>query len=226
MPESSSFDSRTASRVDDYIRALFVPPDAALERGLSDAVAAGLPEIQVSPNEGKLLYLLARIAGARRILEVGTLGGYSTAWLARALPPGGRLVSLELEPRHARVARRNLERCGLARRVVIRVGPAAESMRDMIRRRLRPFDLIFLDADKESYSEYLDLAVRLARPGSLILADNVIRNGRVVDGAPPEAADRAIREFNAALAAHPRLDSLILPVFRNKLDGLSVSIVT
>ncbi len=225
MPEPVIFDSRTASRVDAYIQGLFVPPDPALERGLKDAAAAGLPRIQVSPNEGKLLHLLARAAGARRILEVGTLGGYSTAWLARALPPGGRLVSLELEPRHAEVARRNLERCGLARRVEIRVGPAAESMRDMIRRRIRPFDLIFLDADKESYTEYLDLAVRLARPGSLILADNVIRNGRVLDGPPPDASDRGIWDFNAALAAHPRLDSLILPIFREKLDGLSISIV-
>ena len=225
MPKTTPFNFRTAARVDEYIRRLFILPDPSLERGLADAVAAGLPEIQVSPAEGKLLHLLSRIAGARRILEVGTLGGYSTAWLARALPPGGRLISLELEPRHARLARRNLERCGLGRRVEIRVGPAADSMCEMIRRRIRPFDLIFLDADKESYVEYLELAVRLARPGSLILADNVVRNGRVLDGPPPDASDRGIWEFNAALAAHPRLDSLILPVFREKLDGLSISIV-
>jgi predicted O-methyltransferase YrrM len=212
-------------QIDKYIEQLFVPADEALEQGLRDAAAAGLPAIQVSPNEGKLLHLLTRIAGARRILEIGTLGGYSTVWLARALPPGGVLVTLELEAKHAAVARRNLERCGVGDRVEIRVGPAADSLRALIGAGEAPFDLVFIDADKPGYLAYLELALQLSRPGTVILADNLVRAGRILEEAPAEAADRAIRAFNAALAAHPRLDSLIVPLYRNKVDGLSISIV-
>jgi predicted O-methyltransferase YrrM len=212
-------------QIDVYIQQLFVLPDEALEQGLRDAAAAGLPAIQVSPNEGKLLHLLTRIAGARRILEIGTLGGYSTVWLARALPPGGVLVTLELEAKHAAVARRNLERCGVGDRVEIRVGPAADSLRALIGAGEAPFDLVFIDADKPGYLAYLELALQLSRPGTVILADNLVRAGRILEEAPAEAADRAIRAFNAALAAHPRLDSLIVPLYRNKVDGLSISIV-
>jgi predicted O-methyltransferase YrrM len=212
-------------QIDKYIEQLFVPADEALEQGLRDAAAAGLPAIQVSPNEGKLLHLLTRIAGARRILEIGTLGGYSTVWLARALPPGGVLVTLELEAKHAAVARRNLERCGVGDRVEIRVGPAADSLRALIGAGEAPFDLVFIDADKPGYLAYLELVLQLSRPGTVILADNLVRAGRILEEAPAEAADRAIRAFNAALAAHPRLDSLIVPLYRNKVDGLSISIV-
>jgi predicted O-methyltransferase YrrM len=212
-------------QIDVYIQQLFVLPDEALEQGLRDAAAAGLPAIQVSPNEGKLLHLLTRIAGARRILEIGTLGGYSTVWLARALPPGGVLVTLELEAKHAAVARRNLERCGVGDRVEIRVGPAADSLRALIGAGEAPFDLVFIDADKPGYLAYLELALQLSRPGTVILADNLVRAGRILEEAPAEAADRAIRAFNAALAVHPRLDSLIVPLYRNKVDGLSISIV-
>jgi predicted O-methyltransferase YrrM len=212
-------------QIDKYIEQLFVPADEALEQGLRDAAAAGLPAIQVSPNEGKLLHLLTRIAGARRILEIGTLGGYSTVWLARALPPGGVLVTLELEAKHAAVARRNLERCGVGDRVEIRVGPAADSLRALIGAGEAPFDLVFIDADKPGYLAYLELVLQLSRPGTVILADNLVRAGRILEEAPAEAADRAIQAFNAALAAHPRLDSLIVPLYRNKVDGLSISIV-
>ncbi len=172
-------------RIDAYIEALFTPPDPALSQNLADADAAGLPAINVSPNQGRLLYLLAKIAGARRVLEIGTLGGYSTTWLARALPADGLLVTLELESRHAQVARRSLDRAALAPAIDIRVGPAADSLRDLIRAATAPFDLIFLDADKSGYVEYLNLALELSRPGTLILADNVIRHGLVLDSHPP-----------------------------------------
>ncbi len=220
-----TFDADLARKVDRYIETLLVPRDEALEQGLRSAEAAGLPAIAVSPNEGKLLYLLARIARPTRILEIGTLGGYSTAWLARALPPGGRLVTLELEPRNAEVARANLARAGVAERVEVRVGPAADSLREMIARGEAPFDLVFIDADKVSYPEYLELSLRLSRPGTVILADNVVRNGRVADAATTDPVVSAVRAFNARLAA-PRLESIILPIIRDELDGLSISVVT
>lgn len=220
-----TFDGALAERVDRYVEELFVPPDPALAQGLADAAAAGLPDIAVSPNEGKLLHLLARLVQPARILEIGTLGGYSTAWLARALRPGGRLVTLELDPHHAAVARGNLARAGLAAQVEVREGPAAAALRAMIAAGEPPFDVVFVDADKQAYPEYLELSLQLARPGTLLLADNVIRNGRVLDPGHRDPLVQGIRAFNARLAAHPRLDSLILPIFRDQLDGLSISIV-
>jgi predicted O-methyltransferase YrrM len=220
-----TLDLELARRVDAYVEELCVPRDQDLERSLAGARAAGLPAINVSPNEGKLLYLIARMAGARRVLEIGTLAGYSAAWLARAVPDDGRVVTLEVDRRHAEVARENLERAGLGRRVEIRVGPASVSLRRMIADREAAFDLIFIDADKEHYGEYLELSVQLARPGSVILADNVIRGGRVLRPDPGNASDVAVSAFNRAIAAHPRLESLILPIIREKLDGLSISIV-
>jgi predicted O-methyltransferase YrrM len=217
------FDEGLARRADAYVQELFVPPDDALARGLEDAEAAGLPSINVSPNEGKLLHLIARIARASRVLEIGTLGGYSTTWLARALPPDGRLVTLELEPRHAEVARANLARAGVADRVEIRVGPATASLRALVDRREPPFDLVFIDADKEGYVEYLELCLQLVRTGSVILADNTLR--RALDQDPSNAGSRGIKAFNERIASHPRLDSLILPIIREHLDGLSISIV-
>jgi predicted O-methyltransferase YrrM len=222
---SELFNFQLATRVDDYIQDLFVREDPALEQGLKDAAAAGLPEIQVSPNQAKLLHLIARIAGARNVLEIGTLGGYSTAWLARAVPPDGRVATLELSAAHAAVARRNLDRCGLGAKVDILVGPAARLLRCLIAEGEAAFDLIFIDADKEPYAEYLELALQLSRPGTVILADNLIRDGAVLDEYPEDSEDRSIRAFNALLAAHPRLDSLILPIIRDELDGLSISIV-
>ncbi len=220
------FDTDLARRVDQYIEALLVPPDAAQVQGLRDAAQAGLPDIAVSANEGKLIHLLARLVRASRILEIGTLGGFSTTWLARALPPTGRLVTLELEQRYAQVALANLARAGVAERVEVRVGPAAASLRAMIAGREPPFDLVFIDADKEGYPEYLDLSLQLAHPGTIILADNVIRNGRVLDPSPADAMAAGARAFNARLASHPRLDSIILPIIRDNLDGLSISVVT
>ena len=219
------FDEKLAVRVDQYIEQLLNPPDAALQQGLRDVEAAGMPAIHVSPNEGKLLYLLTKIARARRVLEIGTLGGFSTTWLARALPPDGKVITLELEQKHADVARRNLERAGVGDRVEIRVGRASDSLQKMIAAGEAPFDVVFIDADKDAYVQYLNLALQLAHPGTLILADNLIRNGRVMDDHAEDANVRGVRDYNAALAAHPKLESIILPIVRANLDGISISIV-
>ncbi|MEO8680151.1 MAG: O-methyltransferase [Vicinamibacterales bacterium] len=218
-------DVSVLERVDRYIEDLFTPQDPALIQNIDDANAAGLPPINVSPNQGKLLYLLARIAGARRILEIGTLGGYSTTWLARALPPDGVVVSLELDPKHADVARRSIARAAPDRQVEIRVGRAADTLKAMIAKREPSFDFIFIDADKPGYSEYLELALQLSRSNTVIVADNLIRNGLVLETSPPDENATAARAFNAAIAANDRLESIILPIMRKTIDGLSISIV-
>jgi predicted O-methyltransferase YrrM len=219
------FNEQLAVKVDGYIEALLNPPDAALLHNLKDAESSGLPAINVSPNEGKLLYLVTKIAGAKRVLEIGTLGGYSTTWLARALPADGQVITLELDQKHAEVARKNLDRAGVADRVEVRVGRATETLRQMIDQHEAPFDLIFIDADNASYVEYLDLSLHLSHSGTVILADNLIRNGRVIDDRPADESARGAKAFNDALAVHPRLESIILPVIRTNLDGLSISIV-
>jgi predicted O-methyltransferase YrrM len=216
-------DEQLIDRVDRYVEALCAPRDAALEQNLKNAAAAGLPAINVSPSQGKLLYLLAKISGAHRILEIGALGGYSTTWLARALPRDGRAITLEVDAKHAEVTRGNLKLARLDAQVEVRVGDAAESMRKMIAAGEPPFDLIFVDADKPRYVEYLRLAVELSRSGTLILADNLLRNGLVLDDHPSDVNARGAKAFNEAMAAHPRLESIILPIYRDKLDGLSIS---
>ena len=221
-----SVDAELVERIDDYIEQLFVGHDDALTRNIATSRASGLPEIQVSPAEGKLLYLLAKIAGARRVLEIGTLGGYSTTWLARALPDDGAVVSLEVNETHAAVARRNLEDAHVQSKVSILVGDAADGLRSMIDRHEPAFDLVFIDADKQSYSKYLDLALRLSRPGTIILADNLLRHGAVLDAAPADENAAGARAYNALIAAHPRLESLVVPIIRSKIDGLSISRVT
>ncbi len=208
-------------QIDSYVEGLFAPPDLALEGALRRSREAGLPEIHVSPNEGKLLRLLAEIGGAKRILEVGTLGGYSTIHLARALPEDGSLISLELDERYAEVARKSIAEAGLDDRVEVRVGDARELLADMAENGAGPFDLTFIDADKGSYPEYLEWALRLSRPGSLILADNTIRGGSVIY--PEDESARATREFNEALAKNPRLSALILPLIRERVDGLAIA---
>ena len=211
--------------IDHYIEGLFGGDDLALRQNLADSEAAGLPPINVSANQGRLLYLLATLSRARRILEIGTLGGYSTTWLARALPPDGTITTLELNADHAAVARRNLDTAGVGDRVTIEVGPAAESLRQLIVAGAAPFDFIFIDADKPGYPAYLDLALKLARPGTVIIADNLIRNGAVLDDQPADDNARAVKGFNAKLAADPALDSVILPIMRETVDGMSISIV-
>ena len=211
--------------VDAYIEKLFVPSDPALKAALDAAAGRGLPDIQISPAQGKLLYLLARLVRAEHILELGTLAGYSAIWLARALPAGGRLVTLEYDPKHADVARDSIAAAGLADRVEIIVGPALKSLADLAARKAPPFDMIFIDADKQNYPAYLDWSLKLARSGTLILADNVIREGEVMrnDG---DSTAKAARTFNAALAGHPRLESVILQQVGIKgHDGLALAVV-
>jgi predicted O-methyltransferase YrrM len=210
--------------VDRYIDGLFAAEDDVLKAAVADARAAGLPEIQVSAGQGKFLYLLARLIGARRILELGTLGAYSTLWLARALPEGGRLVTLEYEPRHAAVARANLARAGLAETVEVVVGAALDTLPGVIERAEAPFDLVFIDADKTNYSNYFNLIMGAVHSGSLILADNVIRQGGVLSPKPADAAAAATRAFNALIAADPRLEAVILQQVGVKgHDGLAIA---
>lgn len=210
--------------IDDYIDGLFAPGDPALDATLATAAEAGMPDIHVSGGQGKLLWLMARLIGARRILEIGTLAGYSTIWLARALPEGGRLITLEYDPRHAEVARANLDRAGLSRVVDVRTGAALDILPGIASESADPFDLVFLDADKTGYPDYLDWALRLTRPGGLILADNVVRGGRVLDPPPDDASAAGAAAFNAKLAAEPRVEALILQqVGRKGHDGLAIA---
>ena len=215
------------SAVDRYIDELLVKADPALEAALQDSAAAGLPPISVSPSQGKLLYLLARVQGARRILEIGTLGGYSTIWMGRALPSDGRLVSLEADPRHAEVARANIARAGLDRVVEVRVGKALDTLPILAGERGGPFDLVFIDADKEGYPDYLDWALRLTARGSLIVADNVVRDGLVINPASTDPRVRGARRFNELLAADPRMTATIIQTVGSKgYDGLAIGLVT
>jgi predicted O-methyltransferase YrrM len=213
--------------VDRYLTDLLVPPDPALTAALEASAAAGLPAINVAPNQGKLLFLLARVQGARTILEIGTLGGYSTIWLARALPPGGRLITLEADPKHAEVARGNLARAGLGDVVDVRLGPALETLPRLAAEGRGPFDLIFIDADKPSYPDYLGWALRLSRRGSLIIADNVVRGGGVIDPANADPRVQGARRFNALLAAEPRVSATAIQTVGSKgYDGFALALVT
>ena len=207
--------------IDDYVAGLFAPPDGALEQALREAEREGLPSINVSATEGKLLQMLVEISDARKVLEIGTLGGYSAIHFARALPEEGALISLELDEHHAEVARRNVERADLSAKVEIRVGDARQSLQGFVENGEGPFDLIFIDADKEGYPEYLDWSLRLSRPGTLILGDNAIREGSVID--PDDSSSRAMREFNQKLAEDPRLSSIVLPLIRERIDGLAIA---
>ena len=207
--------------IDAYVEELFAPPDEILEAALRDSRRAGLPAINVSPNEGRLLQLLTEIAGSRRILEIGTLGGYSAIHFARALPDDGALISLEIDEHHAGVARNNVGRAGLSEKVEIRVGDAHELLAAIIEDEEGPFDVIFIDADKESYLEYLDASLRLVRSGSLILGDNTIRGGTVLD--PKDSTAQATREFNDRIARDPNLSSIALPLIRERIDGLTIA---
>jgi predicted O-methyltransferase YrrM len=217
-------DDDLLAQVDRYIDALFAVEDADLATALAQSKAAGLPDIQISPGQGKFLYLLAKIAGARRILELGTLGGYSTIWLARALPWDGRLITLEHEPRHAEVARANLARSGVAEKVQIVVGPALKTLPGVIERAGGPFDMVFLDADKVNYSNYLRLVMGAVRSGSVILADNVVRRGAILEPAQGDESAGAARDFNALLAADDRLEAIILQQVGVKgHDGLAIA---
>ncbi len=208
--------------VDRYIDDLFAPEDEGLTGALARSKAGGLPDIQVSAGQGKFLYLLAKLVGARNILELGTLGGYSTIWLARALPEGGKLVTLEYEPRHAEVARANFAAAGLADKIEVVVGAAVETLPGVIDR-AGPFDLVFVDADKNNYPNYLREIMRGVRSGSLILGDNVVRRGGVLDP-KGDANSVGAREFNALIAADPRVEAVVLQQVGIKgHDGIAVA---
>jgi predicted O-methyltransferase YrrM len=213
--------------VDEYIADLFVPHDPALNAALAASAAAGLPAIQVSPAQGKMLNLLARIQGARNILEIGTLGGYSTIWLARALPANGRLITLEADPKHAEIAGANIAHAGLANVVELRLGRAIETLPQLVAEGRGPFDLIFIDADKPGYPAYLDWVVKLSRPGSLIVADNVVRKGEVSNAASVDPNVQGVQRFNQLLAADSRVSSTVIQTVGCKgYDGFALSVVT
>ncbi|MET7744111.1 O-methyltransferase [Streptomyces sp. NPDC005385] len=217
-------ESQVWNDVDDHFTTLLAPADEALAAALRDSDAAGLPPIAVAPNQGKLLRLLAEIQGARRILEIGTLGGYSTIWLGRALPADGRLVTLEYDPRHAEVARGNLARAGLAEVAEVRVGPALESLPKLADENPEPFDFVFIDADKVNNAQYLDWAVRLTRPGSVIVLDNVVRGGAVTDATSTDPSVRGTRAALELIASHPRLDGTAVQTVGSKgYDGFALA---
>jgi predicted O-methyltransferase YrrM len=206
--------------VDDYINDLFVPFDPVLEAALRASAEAGMPAIAVSPNQGKFLMLLAQIQGARTILEIGTLGGYSTIWLARS---GARVITLEADPRHADVARANIARAGLSDAVEVRVGKALDTLPGLMAE--APFDFIFIDADKPNNPEYLAWAIKLSRRGSVIVADNVVRDGAVIDDERSDPSVDGVRRFNELLAAEPRVIATAIQTVGSKgYDGFAIAV--
>lgn len=212
--------------VDNYIADLLVPSDPALDAVLQSTIDANLPTINVAPNQGKFLHILAQIQGARRILEFGTLAGYSTIWLARALPTDGKLITLEANPKHAEVAQGNIDRAGLAKLVEIRVGAALKTLPKLATEGQEPFDLIFIDADKVNIPEYFTWSLKLARRGSVIVVDNVVRKGAVIEADSPDENIQGVRRFNALLADEPRVKATTIQTVGSKgYDGLTIALV-
>jgi len=214
------------SAVEAYITGVLVAPDPVLAAALEASAAAGLPPISVAPNEGKLLHLLARLRRANTILEIGTLAGYSTIWLARALPPTGRLVTLESDPKHAKVARANISRAGLADRVELRLGLALDTLPSLASEGKGPFDLVFIDADKPNIPNYYDWAMKLSRAGSLIIVDNVVRDGAIIDADSNDPSVVGVRRFNDLLAADRRVTATTIQTVGSKgYDGFTIVLV-
>lgn len=221
------FDRETWTAVEGFVCDRLVPPDPALDGALAASDAAGLPPIAVDPPLGKMLMLLAMAAKARTVLEIGTLGGYSTIWLARALPATGELVTLERDARHAEVARANFAEAGLADMIDLRVGPALDTLAEMVREGEGPFDFVFVDADKASCADYLDWSLKLTAPGSVIVFDNVVREGRVIDAANDDPALVGIRALMDRLAAEPRVTATAIQTVGSKgYDGFALALVT
>lgn len=217
----------TWTAVDHYISDVLGLKDEALESALKESDTAGLPAIAVSVPQGKLLNLLGQLCHAQRILEIGTLGGYSTIWMARALPPDGELITLEIDPKHAEVARTNIARAGFSGRVEVRVGPAIELLPKIAAENKGPFDLIFIDADKPSIPDYFTWSLRLSRPGTVIVVDNVVREGAVTDGASEDASVKGVRRLNEMLAAEPRVSATVIQTVGTKgYDGFAVVLVS
>jgi len=212
--------------VDDYFVSRLGRGDDALRDAITDSTDAGLPAIAVTPLQGKLLALLARAGGARRILEIGTLGGYSAIWMARALPEGGELVTLEVDAAHAAIAQRNIERAGMGSRVRVVVGPAAETLTRLITDRVAPFDLVFIDADKESSDIYFRAALTLARVGTMIVVDNVVRDGKVADVSTTDEDVQGIQRMTDLIAAEPRVSATAIQTVGEKgYDGFILAVV-
>jgi len=212
--------------VDSYITEALIPADPIIEAALKASDEAGLPAIAVTPSQGKFLMILAQAIGARSILEMGSLGGYSTIWLARALPADGRLITLEFDPKHAEVARANIARAGLADKVELRLGKALDILPELAADGLGPFDFIFIDADKGNYPGYLQWAVKLSRPGTLIIGDNVVRDGKVIDAGDPDPSIQGVRRMNEIIAAEPRLCATAIQTVGSKgYDGFMIAIV-
>jgi predicted O-methyltransferase YrrM len=213
--------------VDQYINDLVIPSDPELDAALEASAAAGLPPISVTPAQGKLLHLLARMLGARRILEIGTLAGYSTIWLARALPAGGRVITLESDPKHAGIARANFARAGLTNRIDVRLGAALDTLPRLAENGEGPFDFIFIDADRANLSDYFDWALKLSRRGSVILVDNVVRKGGVIDSGSTDSNIVGVRRFGERLAAETRVSATMVQTVGSKgYDGFAVALVT
>ena len=214
------------AKVDDYINEITIRSDAALEATSAAATAAQLPPISVTPAHGKLLHLIARVQGAKRILEIGTLAGYSTIWLGRALPPGGRIITLEAKPMHADIARGNIESAGLTDRVEIRLGNALDTLPQLAAEQQPPFDFTFIDADRASLAEYFDWAVKLSRPGSVIIVDNVVRKGAVIDARSDDVNVQGVRRFNDRLKTDIRVTATVVQTVSAKgYDGLAMALV-
>ena len=213
-------------QVDQYFAGALIAPGDGFNAALDANRKADLPSIDVTPLQGKFLEILARATGARRVLEIGTLGGFSTLWLARALSEDGVVVTLELEPHHAKIAKQNLEAAGLADRVNLRIGPASETLATLIQEHTAPFDFIFIDADKAGYPEYLQWSLKLSRPGTLIVADNVVRDGKVIDSENPDPNIRGVRRFTEMVSAEPRLSATALQTVAGKgYDGFVIAVV-
>ncbi len=213
--------------VDEYLNARLIGVDTLLDDTRAASLEAGLPDIAVAPNQGKLLNLLVRIHGAKNILEIGTLGGYSTIWLARALPTGGRLITLEADPKHAKVAKANIAKAGFSATVDVRVGKAIDTLPRLEAEGRGPFDLVFIDADKASIPDYFTWTLKLSRPGTLIIVDNVIRDGAVIE---PDSADpniQGVRKLNEMLAAEPRVTATCIQTVGSKgYDGFTLALVS
>jgi predicted O-methyltransferase YrrM len=213
-------------QVDQYFAEALIPPGDGFDAALGANRKGDLPSIDVTPLQGKFLEVLVRATGSKRILEIGTLGGYSTLWLARALPEDGIVVTLELEPHHARIAKQNLEAAGLADRVNLRVGPAAETLATLANEHTAAFDFIFIDADKASYPEYLQWSLKLSRPGTLIVADNVVRDGKVIEPDHPDPNIQGVRRFTELVSQEPRLRATALQTVAGKgYDGFVIAVV-
>jgi predicted O-methyltransferase YrrM len=212
--------------VDRYISDTVVPSDSALDAALEASTKAELPAIAVTANQGKLLHILARLVDARRVLEIGTLGGYSTIWLARALPKGGHVITLEVNPKHAEVARANVARAGLASAVEIRLGAALETLPKLATEKLGPFDLLFIDADKANIPQYFTWSLKLSRPGSLIIVDNVVRKGAVIDADSDDPDVQGVRRLNEVLAKEKRVTATTIQTVGSKgYDGFTIALV-